>query len=151
MHSLRNDNIKVFIQALHDAESLDHLHNYVQQKIITRTLRAALTLTQKLAEMAKLRVHDSPPKDNLQTTSSPQRSQHWYPERRVVGRQRCPHSSPKLPVALPERQVQLVVRWPATPPPGAMACHTSTSISKLATWFCISATFCTKAKCWASV
>jgi hypothetical protein len=25
--------------------------------------------------------------------------------------------------------------------------HTSTYISKLATWFCISATFCTKAKC----
>jgi hypothetical protein len=33
-------------------------------KIITRTLRAASTLTQKLAEEAKLRVHDFPPKDN---------------------------------------------------------------------------------------
>jgi hypothetical protein len=58
MHSLRNDIIKVFIQGLHDAESLDHLHTYIQHKIITRTLRAALTLTQKLAEKAKLRVHD---------------------------------------------------------------------------------------------
>jgi hypothetical protein len=63
MHSLRNDIITVFIQALHDAESLDHLHTYEQQKI-THTLRAALTLTQKLAEKAKLRVHDFPLKDN---------------------------------------------------------------------------------------
>jgi hypothetical protein len=54
----------VFIQALHDAESLDHLHTYVQQKIITRTLRAALTLTQRLAEKAKLRLHGFPPKDH---------------------------------------------------------------------------------------
>jgi hypothetical protein len=64
MHSLRNDIIKVFIQALHNAESLDHLHTYIQQKIITHILRAALTLTQKLAEKAKLRVHDFSPKDN---------------------------------------------------------------------------------------
>jgi hypothetical protein len=64
MHSLRNDIIKVFIQALHDAESLDHLNTYVQQKIITRTIRAALTLTQKLVEKAKLRVHDFTLKDN---------------------------------------------------------------------------------------
>jgi hypothetical protein len=56
--------MKVFIQALHDAESLDRLHTYVQQKIIIRTLRAAFTLTPKLAEEAKLRVHDCPPKDN---------------------------------------------------------------------------------------
>jgi hypothetical protein len=33
----------------------------------------------------------------------------------------------------------------------AIAYHTSTSISKSATWFCISATFCTKAEHWASV
>jgi hypothetical protein len=64
MHSLKHDNIKVFIQALHGAVSLDHLHTSVQQKIITRTLRATLTLTQKLADKAKLRVHDFPPKDN---------------------------------------------------------------------------------------
>jgi hypothetical protein len=63
IHSLKHDNIKVFIQALHDAESLDHLHTYVQQNIIIRTLRAASTLTQKLAEKAKLRVPDFPPKD----------------------------------------------------------------------------------------
>jgi hypothetical protein len=55
---------KVFIQALHDAESLDRLHTYVQQKVIICTLRTASTLTQKLAEEAKLRVHDCPPKDN---------------------------------------------------------------------------------------
>jgi hypothetical protein len=55
---------KVFIQALHDAESLDRLHTYVQQKVIIRTLQAASTLTQKLDEEAKLRVHDCPPKDN---------------------------------------------------------------------------------------
>jgi hypothetical protein len=54
----------VFIQALHDAESLDRLHTYVQQKVIIRTLRAASTLTQKLAEETKLRVHDCPPKDD---------------------------------------------------------------------------------------
>jgi hypothetical protein len=44
----------------------------------------------------------------------------------VVGRQHCPCSSPKLPVARPERQVQPVERsaaaapdvpTPATPPP----------------------------------
>jgi hypothetical protein len=64
MHSLKHDNIKVFIQALHDAKCLDHLHTYVQQKIIIRTLRAASTLTQKLAEESKLRLHDFPPKDN---------------------------------------------------------------------------------------
>jgi hypothetical protein len=64
MHSLKLDNIKVFIQALHDAESLDHLHTYVKQKFIIRTLRTASTLTQKLDEEAKLRVHDFPPKDN---------------------------------------------------------------------------------------
>jgi hypothetical protein len=56
--------MKVFIQALHDVESLDHLHTYVQQKIIIRTLRAASTLTQKLVEEANLREHDFPPKDN---------------------------------------------------------------------------------------
>jgi hypothetical protein len=55
---------KVFIQALHDAESLDRLHTYVQQKVIIRTLRTASTLTQKPAEEAKLRVHDCPRKDN---------------------------------------------------------------------------------------
>jgi hypothetical protein len=54
----------VFIQALHDADSLDQLRTYVQQKIIIRTLRAASTLTQKLAEEAKLRGHDFRPKDN---------------------------------------------------------------------------------------
>jgi hypothetical protein len=37
--------------------------HYVQQKLITRTLQAASTLTQKLPEEAKLRVHDFPPKD----------------------------------------------------------------------------------------
>jgi hypothetical protein len=56
---------KVFIQALHDAESLDRLHTYVQQKVIIRTLRTASTLTQKLAKEAKLRLHDYPPKDNF--------------------------------------------------------------------------------------
>jgi hypothetical protein len=61
---LKPDNIKVFIQALHDAEYLDRLHIYVQQKVIIRTLRAASTLTQMLAEEAKLRVHDCPPKVN---------------------------------------------------------------------------------------
>jgi hypothetical protein len=55
---------KVFLQALHDAESLDSLQTYVQQKAINYTLLAASTLTQKLAEEAKLRVHDYPPKDN---------------------------------------------------------------------------------------
>jgi hypothetical protein len=64
IHSLKHDNIKVFFQALHDAESLDHLHAYVHQKIIIRTLRAASTLTQKLVDEAKLRVHDFLPKDN---------------------------------------------------------------------------------------
>jgi hypothetical protein len=54
----------VFIQALHDAESLLRLHTYVQQKVIIRTLRTASPLTQKPAEEAKLRVHDNPPKDN---------------------------------------------------------------------------------------
>jgi hypothetical protein len=43
---------------------LDHLHTYVQQKIIIRTLQAASTLKQKLTEEAKLRVLDFPPKDN---------------------------------------------------------------------------------------
>jgi hypothetical protein len=52
------------IQALHGAESGDRLHTYVQQKVINYTLWAASTLTQKLAEEAKLRVHDFPPKDN---------------------------------------------------------------------------------------
>jgi hypothetical protein len=55
---------KVFIQAVHDAKSLDRLHTYVQQKVIIRTLRTASTLTQKLTKEAKLRVHDCPPKDN---------------------------------------------------------------------------------------
>jgi hypothetical protein len=55
---------KVFIQALHDAESLDRLLTYVQQKVIIRTLRTASTLTQKQAEEAKLRVHVYPPNDN---------------------------------------------------------------------------------------
>jgi predicted hydrolase (HD superfamily) len=64
MHSLKHDNRKVFIQALHDAESLDHLHTYVQQKIIICTLLAASTLIQKLAKEAKLRVYDFPPKHN---------------------------------------------------------------------------------------
>jgi hypothetical protein len=62
---IENDNIKVFIQALHDAESLDHLHTmYIQQKHHTRTLRAASTLPQKLAEKDKPRVHDFSSKDN---------------------------------------------------------------------------------------
>jgi hypothetical protein len=62
---IENDNIKVFIQALHDAESLDHLHTmYNLQKLNTRTLRAALTLQKNLVEKAKLRVHDLPSKDN---------------------------------------------------------------------------------------
>jgi hypothetical protein len=47
---MKHENIKVFIQALHDAESLDRLHIYVQQNVIIRTLRVASTLTQKLAE-----------------------------------------------------------------------------------------------------
>jgi hypothetical protein len=55
---------KVFIQAVHDTKSLDRVHTYVQQKIIIRSLRTASTLTQKLAEEDKLRVHDFPPKDN---------------------------------------------------------------------------------------
>jgi hypothetical protein len=50
--------------------------HYVQQKLITRTLRAASTLTQKLADEAKLRVHDFPPKDNHWKTSSLHQSQH---------------------------------------------------------------------------
>jgi hypothetical protein len=62
---IENDNIKVFIQALHDAESLDHLHTmYNHQKLNTRTLRAASTLPQKLPEKAKLRVRDFSSKDN---------------------------------------------------------------------------------------
>jgi hypothetical protein len=52
------------IQALHDAESLDRLQTYIQQKVINYTLLAASTLTQKPAEEAKLRVHDFPLKDN---------------------------------------------------------------------------------------
>jgi hypothetical protein len=48
------------IQALHDVESLDRLQTYVQQKV---------------AEEAKLRVHDHPPKTTAKTTNSPQRSQ----------------------------------------------------------------------------
>jgi hypothetical protein len=61
---IEHDNIEVSIQALHDVESLDCLHTSVQQKVVNCTLRAASTLTQKLAEEAKLRVHDCPPKDN---------------------------------------------------------------------------------------
>jgi hypothetical protein len=62
---IENDNIKVFIQALHEAESLDHLHiMYNHQKLNTRTLRAASTLPQKVAEKDKLRVHDFSSKDN---------------------------------------------------------------------------------------
>jgi hypothetical protein len=117
----------VSIQTLHDAESLDHQRTiYIQQKHHTGTLRAALTLPQKLAEKAKLRVHDFSSKDNNSTTSRPQRSQHRCPGKRVVDRQHCPRSSPKLPIARPERQVQPmdhsaaavpVVPTPATPPP----------------------------------
>jgi hypothetical protein len=55
---------KVFIQAVHDAKSLDRLHTYVQQKVLIRTLRTDSTLTQKPAEEAKLRVHDYPLDDN---------------------------------------------------------------------------------------
>jgi hypothetical protein len=63
------------IYALHDAESWNRIHTYVQQKVIQYTLRAASTLTQKLAEEAKLRVHDHPLETTTKTTSSPQRSQ----------------------------------------------------------------------------
>jgi hypothetical protein len=62
---IEHDNTRVFIQALHGAEPLDHLHTYVHQKIIIRTLREASTLTQKPAEEAKLRVHDFPPRSGL--------------------------------------------------------------------------------------
>jgi hypothetical protein len=44
---------------------LDRLQTYVQQKVIKYTLRAASTHRQKLAEEAKLRVHDYPPKRQL--------------------------------------------------------------------------------------
>jgi hypothetical protein len=61
---LKHDNIEMSIQALHDVESVDRLQTYVQQKVINHTLWAASTLTQKLTEEAKLRLHDYPPKDN---------------------------------------------------------------------------------------
>jgi hypothetical protein len=64
------------IYALHDAESWKRLHTYVQQKVIQYTLWAASTLTQKLAEEAKLRVHDHPLKTTAKATSNLQRSQY---------------------------------------------------------------------------
>jgi hypothetical protein len=57
------------IYALHDAESWNRLHTYVQQKVIQYTLLAVSTLTQKQAEEAKLRVHDHPLKTTAKATS----------------------------------------------------------------------------------
>jgi hypothetical protein len=72
---IKHDSTKMSNYALHDAGFWNRLHTYVQQKMIRYTLGAASTLTQKLAEEAKLRVHD-PQETTAKTTSNLQRSQY---------------------------------------------------------------------------